>query len=37
MWAMRREENRCQAGPVRKFQPTADRKMKKAFYFSNLF
>jgi hypothetical protein len=31
--AVHRGENQHQAGPVRKFQPTADRKMRTAFIF----
>jgi hypothetical protein len=36
-WAAHWGGNQRQAGPVKKFRPTADRRNEKAFYFSNLF
>jgi hypothetical protein len=37
MRAAHRGENQSQARPVREFRPMANRKMRKTFYFSNLF
>jgi hypothetical protein len=41
LWAAARAEHRgekqSQTGPVGEFRPMANRKMRKAFYFSNLF
>jgi hypothetical protein len=36
-WVAHRGENKCQAGPVKKFQPTVDRRNEKGFYFFQIF
>jgi hypothetical protein len=35
-WAAHRGEKQSQTRPVGEFRPMANRKMRKAFYFSNL-